>query len=80
MTASKPSASCRRRAADQIEGLSAGGLDLGLFRSEALQSLRSSVPTGAAFFASVDPTTLLFTSALAEPPLAAATAQFLDNE
>ncbi len=34
----------------------------------------------AAFFASVDPTTLLFTSALAEAPLAQATAQFLDNE
>ena len=80
MTTSKPSASSRRRAADQIEGLSAGGLDLGSFRTEVLRSLRSSVPTDAAFFASVDPTTLLFTSALAEPPLAAVTAQFLDNE
>ena len=80
MTPSKPSVSRRRRAADEIERLSAGGLDLGSFRTEALRSLRSSVPTDAAFFASVDPTTLLFTSALAEAPLAAVTAQFLDNE
>jgi len=34
----------------------------------------------AAFFATVDPETLLFTGALAEDPLAAATAVFLDNE
>lgn len=60
--------------------MSAGGLDVRSFRTEALRSLRSSVPNEAAFFASVDPTTLLFTSALAEPPLAAVTAQFLDNE
>jgi len=38
------------------------------------------VTNDAAFFASVDPTTLLFTSALAEAPLAAVTGQFLDNE
>jgi DNA-binding CsgD family transcriptional regulator len=80
MTMPKPSVPSRRRSAERIEGLSAGGLDLGSFRTEALRSLRSSVPADAAFFASVDPTTLLFTSALAEPPLAAATAQFLDNE
>ncbi len=34
----------------------------------------------AAFFASVDPATMLFTSALAEAPLAEVTPQFLDNE
>jgi DNA-binding CsgD family transcriptional regulator len=60
--------------------MSAEGLDLGSFRTEGLRSLRSSVSIDAAFFASVDPTTLLFTSALAEEPLAAVTAQFLDNE
>lgn len=80
MTAPQPSASRRRRAADQIERLSADGLDLASFRTEALRTLRSLVSNEAAFFASVDPTTLLFTSALAEEPLAALTPQFLDNE
>jgi DNA-binding CsgD family transcriptional regulator len=80
MTASKPGASGRRRAAGEIVRISDDGLDLGSFRSQALGILRSSVSTDAAFFASVDPTTLLFTSALAEEPLAAVTAQFLDNE
>jgi DNA-binding CsgD family transcriptional regulator len=80
MTASKSSASGRRRAGGEIERISADGLDLGSFRTQALRILRSTVSTDAAFFASVDPTTLLFTSALAEEPLAAVTAQFLDNE
>lgn len=60
--------------------MSAEGLDLSSFRTEVLRSLRSSVSIDAAFFATVDPTTLLFTSALAEEPLASVTAQFLDNE
>ncbi len=60
--------------------MGAEGLDLASFRSNALRSLRSSVSIDAAFFATVDPTTLLFTSALAEEPLASVTAQFLDNE
>ena len=60
--------------------MSSEGLDLGSFRAAGLQTLRSSVSVDAAFLASVDPTTLLFTSALAEEPLAAVTAQFLDNE
>ncbi len=42
--------------------------------------LRSFVSIDAAFFATVDPATLLFTGALAEEPLAAATPLFLDNE
>jgi DNA-binding CsgD family transcriptional regulator len=60
--------------------MSAEGLDLATFRTSSLRSLRSSLSIDAAFFATVDPTTLLFTSALAEEPLASATAQFLDNE
>jgi DNA-binding CsgD family transcriptional regulator len=80
MTASKPSESGRYRAASEIERISADGLDLGSFRTETLRTLRSAVSNDAAFFACVDPTTLLFTSALAEEPLAAVTAQFLDNE
>jgi DNA-binding CsgD family transcriptional regulator len=42
--------------------------------------LRKVVPVDAAFFATVDPATLLFTSAMADDPLRAVTAQFLDNE
>ena len=80
MTAPKPSALGRRRAAADIGRMSSEGLDLGSFRAAGLQTLRSSVSVDAAFLASVDPTTLLFTSALAEEPLAAVTAQFLDNE
>jgi DNA-binding CsgD family transcriptional regulator len=63
-----------------MERLSSDGLDLDSFRREALRRLRTSVPIDAAFFASVDPSTMLFTSALAETPLAAVTALFLDNE
>jgi DNA-binding CsgD family transcriptional regulator len=63
-----------------IERLSTQGLALDSFRGEALRRLRSSMSIDAAFFATVDPMTLMFTSALAEAPLAAVTAQFLDNE
>jgi DNA-binding CsgD family transcriptional regulator len=77
---SKPGSSGRDRVAAEIQRMSAVGLDLASFRADALRSLRSSVSIDAAFFASVDPTTLLFTSAMAEAPLADVTAQFLDNE
>ncbi len=70
----------RRRTVTEIGRMSAEGLDLASFRTNGLRSLRSSVSIDAAFFATVDPTTLLFTSALAEEPLASVTAQFLDNE
>jgi DNA-binding CsgD family transcriptional regulator len=68
------------RAAGDIERLSTSGLDLNAFRTAGLGRLRSTVTIDAAFFATVDPTTLLFTSALAEAPLATVTPQFLDNE
>jgi DNA-binding CsgD family transcriptional regulator len=80
MRSPKPSGPGRRRAAAEIGGMSAAGLDLESFRTAGLRSLRSSVSIDAAFLASVDPTTLLFTSALAEEPLASVTAQFLENE
>ncbi|MCU1449498.1 MAG: LuxR family transcriptional regulator, partial [Acidimicrobiales bacterium] len=56
------------------------GLDAASLRPEVLRLLRQVVPVDAAFFATVDPATLLFTSALAEEPLAEATPQFLENE
>jgi DNA-binding CsgD family transcriptional regulator len=56
------------------------GLDGDQLRDEVLRRLRAIVSIDAAFFATVDPATLLFTSALAEDPLGTATPMFLDNE
>ena len=56
------------------------GLDADQLRGEVLRRLRPIVSIDAAFFATVDPATLLFTSALAEDPLGTATPMFLDNE
>ncbi len=56
------------------------GQDVRGLGDDVLRRLRRIVPTDAAFFAAVDPMTLLFTSALSEEPLAPATALFLDNE
>jgi DNA-binding CsgD family transcriptional regulator len=56
------------------------GLDATALRVEMLGRLRSVVPADAAFFATVDPATMLFTSAVSEEPLIAVAARFLDNE
>lgn len=56
------------------------GLDACELREEVLRRLRRILSADAAFFATVDPMTLLFTSAVADEPLAAAAALFLDNE
>ena len=45
-----------------------------------LRSVRRLVPADAAFFATADPQSLLFTGGFAEEPLASATPRFLDNE
>ncbi len=45
-----------------------------------MRRLRALLSIDAAFFATVDPITVLFTSALAEEPLGAATPLFLENE
>jgi DNA-binding CsgD family transcriptional regulator len=63
-----------------LERLARAGLDVAEFRRQSLGTLRSLVTVDAAFFATVDPATLLFTGALADEPLAAATPLFLDNE
>jgi DNA-binding CsgD family transcriptional regulator len=68
------------RGALTLERLSHDGLDVAEFRRESLRTLRSLVSVDAAFFATVDPATLLFTGALAEEPLVASTTVFLDNE
>jgi DNA-binding CsgD family transcriptional regulator len=56
------------------------GLDVAELQRRVLRSLRRAVPVDAAFFATADPETLLFTGAYSEDPLAAAAALFLDNE
>jgi DNA-binding CsgD family transcriptional regulator len=56
------------------------GLDATTLRLEALTRLRSLTSIDAAFFATVDPVTMLFTSAVSEAPLSEATSRFLDNE
>jgi DNA-binding CsgD family transcriptional regulator len=68
-----------RRVADIVRRCYAG-LDAAQLRLEVLGRLRRIVPVDAAFFATVDPVTLLFTTAVAEDPLGAATPLFLDNE
>src|ERR1700722_12417564 len=69
-----------QKSAHRIERLSSQGLGVSAFRSAVLDQIRSVMTVDAAFFATVDPATLLFTSAYADAPLAAATPLFLENE
>jgi DNA-binding CsgD family transcriptional regulator len=68
------------RAERELVRLCHSGLELPALRTGVLRSLRRLMPVDAAFFATADPATLLFTSAYSEEPLAAATPLFLDNE
>jgi DNA-binding CsgD family transcriptional regulator len=68
-----------RREGDLVRRCYAG-LDGPAFQAEVVRSVHALLPVDAVFFATADPATLLFTGAVAEDPLAAATAQFLDNE
>lgn len=54
--------------------------DLASFRKRLLQRIRRVVTVETAFFATVDPQTLLFTSASAEQPLGVVAPLFLANE
>src|SRR6516162_8849235 len=74
-----PGASMERQATVLI-GRCYAGLDAAALREEVLRRLRRMLPVDAAFFATVDPITLLFTSAVADEPLGAATPLFLENE
>ena len=56
------------------------GLDAAALREEVLRRIRRIVSVDAAFFGTVDPATLLFTSAVAEEPLQAAGPLFMENE
>jgi DNA-binding CsgD family transcriptional regulator len=68
------------RVRQQIVRLSHAGLDSKTFRVEAVKQLRKAIPTDVSFFATADPATLLFTSAVRDDVLGRATAQFLERE
>jgi DNA-binding CsgD family transcriptional regulator len=73
-------AGLRGDAVDRIVRLCSAGLDPDALRREVLARLRRLMTVDAAFFATVDPATLLFTSAVADDPLQTVAPQFLANE
>jgi hypothetical protein len=56
------------------------GLDSRRFRVETVRRLREVIPVDVSFFATADPATLLFTSAVVDDILAQAPPQFVENE
>lgn len=64
----------------ELDRLAVRGLDSLAFRRAALHRIRRVVPVDAAWFATADPTTLLFTSAVADEVLRPSAALFLRNE
>jgi DNA-binding CsgD family transcriptional regulator len=68
------------RVRQEIIRLSHSGLDSRTFRVEAVKQLRKAIPTDVSFFATADPATLLFTSAVRDDVLAQATPLFLERE
>jgi DNA-binding CsgD family transcriptional regulator len=73
-------AGLRGDAVDRLVRLCSAGLDPEALRREALVRLRRLMTVDAAFFATVDPATLLFTSAVVDDPLQTVAPQFLANE
>jgi len=63
-----------------IQACYAAGDDLASLRHRFLNALNRAIPFEAAFFATADPESLLFTSAFADDALAASAPLFLDNE
>jgi DNA-binding CsgD family transcriptional regulator len=68
------------RVRQEILRLCHAGLDSRTFRVESVRRLRRLIPVDASFFATADPATLLFTSAVVDDVLAQATSQFVENE
>lgn len=73
-------ASLRERHVERLIDSCYADLDKSALTTEVLRRLPGILPVEAVFFASVDPATLLFTSAVAQDPLTGATPLFLDNE
>jgi DNA-binding CsgD family transcriptional regulator len=69
-----------KRIRQEIIRLCHAGLDSKTFRVEAVRHLQKAIPVDASFFATADPATLLFTSAVLDDVLARATPQFVENE
>ena len=61
------------RVRQEIVRLSHAGLDTRTLGIEAVKHLRKAIPTDVSFFATADPATLLFTSAVRDEVLAQAT-------
>src|SRR5918997_6106020 len=68
------------RIRQEVIRLCHAGLNSKTFRVEAVRCLRKAIPVDVSFFATADPATLLFTSAVVDDILARATSQFLENE
>ena len=68
------------RVRQDIVRLCHDGLDSRTFRVEAIRRLRKLIPLDVSFFATADPATLLYTSAVRDDVLAWATPQFLERE
>jgi DNA-binding CsgD family transcriptional regulator len=68
------------RVRQEIVRLSHAGLDSRTFRVEVVRRLRKAIPVDVSFFATSDPATLLFTSAVVDDVLARATSRFVENE
>jgi DNA-binding CsgD family transcriptional regulator len=64
----------------EVVRLCHSSLDAAGVQNQVLRSLRRLMPVDAAFFATADPETLLFTGASVEEPLDGVTAMFLANE
>lgn len=64
----------------EIIRLCHAGLDSPTLRLEVIKRLRTVIPIDVSFFATVDPATLLFTSAVVDETLARAMPQFIENE
>jgi DNA-binding CsgD family transcriptional regulator len=75
-----PTRDGEQRAHQAVERAGASALAVPALQKELVRVLRRLMPVDAAFVATADPDTLLFTGAYAEEPLTEATAQFLDNE
>ena len=73
-------AATAERVRREIAALCRSGLDSGELRRKVLKELRRIVPIDAAWFATVDPATLLFTSSVADEVLRPAAGRFIDNE
>jgi DNA-binding CsgD family transcriptional regulator len=70
----------RRRKVDRLVERCYAGLHVAELQAETLRRLRGLMGIDAAFFATVDPATILFTSVVSEAPLDQLTPLFLDNE